>query len=871
MCGTVGCRAREVYAVCLASGERSVLVRRVAGAAAAGRWAQRGARRLGRAAARLARPRAPAPAPPSSTTRPPHHPHPHTHQHEPPQRTLTAYVRVKANIPGGALVVCVEARGAPAGEHAAPLQLRLRPRGHLDPPLTVSVRAANSAHSAVRLQGAVRGARCRPVPPALHVPYSDAPRDPCADPAHAYAHNGDEAPQRPAGAHLALLRSQLEPLQHFTEVAQLTLNYGEMWASAWGGEAGEAVAMREVRCEGCVRLGRAALPYSLHLLPGTLRLSPAQLHFVTAREGEGDGEAGEEEEGVVGAQGAVELRAHNECPLPLRVQLSVPPHLQLHFHVTDLTPLVLEPGASAVVARLQLQQSALRDNVSLHAHVTLHTNLSHYTVPVFVYSGRFTLEWEWPWGSAEEEGVSLGVLGTSASRRVLLRLRNAGSVRLCARELRALLPAASAHLALHACAQHRDPPPDHPCRCVEGGETAEAWLTVVAPARGGDVRGELRVRSRHAATRVPLRLRALPGRLAAHPLLLPAAAPVRTHTHTHGEVRVRSRHAATRVPLRLRALPGRLAAHPLLLPAAAPVRTNTRTHTARCACAAGTPPPACRCACARCPAASPRTRCCCPPPRPYVRTHAHTRRGARAQPARRHPRAAAPAARAARPPRRAPAAARRPPPTTNTLAHTRRGARAQPARRHPRAAAPARAARPPCRAPAAAARRRARTYAHTHSHGEVRVRSRHAATRVPLRLRALPGRLAAHPLLLPAAAPVRTNTRTHTARCACAAGTPPPACRCACARCPAASPRTRCCCPPPRPYVRTHALTRRGARAQPARRHPRAAAPARAARPPRRAPAAAARRRARTYAHTRSHGEVRVRSRHAATLVHYFN
>ncbi|CAH2056001.1 unnamed protein product, partial [Iphiclides podalirius] len=52
-------------------------------------------------------------------------------------RPLTAYVRLKADVPGGALVVAVEALAAAAGEHAAPLQLRLRARGSRDPPLTV--------------------------------------------------------------------------------------------------------------------------------------------------------------------------------------------------------------------------------------------------------------------------------------------------------------------------------------------------------------------------------------------------------------------------------------------------------------------------------------------------------------------------------------------------------------------------------------------------------------------------------------------------------------------------------------------------------------------------------------------------------------
>ncbi|PZC79162.1 hypothetical protein B5X24_HaOG216852 [Helicoverpa armigera] len=47
---------------------------------------------------------------------------------------LTAYVRIKGNMTGGGLLVCVTARSVPPGEHLSPLQLRLRTRGSLDPP-----------------------------------------------------------------------------------------------------------------------------------------------------------------------------------------------------------------------------------------------------------------------------------------------------------------------------------------------------------------------------------------------------------------------------------------------------------------------------------------------------------------------------------------------------------------------------------------------------------------------------------------------------------------------------------------------------------------------------------------------------------------
>lgn len=50
-----------------------------------------------------------------------------------------------------------------------------------------------------------------------------------------------------------------------------------LWAehAAGGGAGGEGAW-----CAGWVRLGRAAVPYSVRLLPGTLRRAPHQLQYV---------------------------------------------------------------------------------------------------------------------------------------------------------------------------------------------------------------------------------------------------------------------------------------------------------------------------------------------------------------------------------------------------------------------------------------------------------------------------------------------------------------------------------------------------------------------------------------------------------------
>lgn len=201
-----------------------------------------------------------------------------------------------------------------------------------------------------------------------------------------------------------------------------------------------------------------------------------------------------------GALRAVALRAHNGSPLALQVAgAALSADAAPYFQLSEAGARALGAGREATLARLQLLPAALRDNVTLAGALTLRTNLSDYRVPLLVYSGRFLLvrsarlspsalaqctaavrtaigpmcprqEWEWPWGGeggegAAEEGagagaVSLGTLGTSASRRVGVRLRNPAPAPLCARELAAELSAGSAQFTLAACPAA---PPDHPC------------------------------------------------------------------------------------------------------------------------------------------------------------------------------------------------------------------------------------------------------------------------------------------------------------------------------------------------------------------------------------------------------------------------
>ncbi|XP_049697559.2 transmembrane protein 131 [Helicoverpa armigera] len=382
---------------------------------------------------------------------------------------LTAYVRIKGNMTGGGLLVCVTARSVPPGEHLSPLQLRLRTRGSLDPPDVFDIEAGNSAGTPAPLAGGVWAPRCGPAPPA--------PPPPPAD--RAPTHNGqsDKGMANGNGAaadgvRVTLLRASLEPHQALARAAHLTFDYAALWGAAAAGGAGAAGAW----CAGWLRLGRAALPYSVRLLPGTLRLDPPALHFVTAARAE-----------------TLELRVHNDFPAPVLVTGAALSEGAELVELTSLTPLALAPGAGGVVARVRLR-GGLAPAAQLSAHVSLRSNVTDYEVPLYVYSGQLQIEWDWP--NSEDGELRLGLVGTSSTRRVAATVRNPAPAPLCITDVALDLPGAS--LALAPCGPLRAPPPGHACRCVAARGALGALLTVVAPARAGALRGALALRAEGA-------------------------------------------------------------------------------------------------------------------------------------------------------------------------------------------------------------------------------------------------------------------------------------------------------------------------------------------------------------------------------------
>lgn len=164
-------------------------------------------------------------------------------------------------------------------------------------------------------------------------------------------------------------------------------------------------------------------------------------------------------------------------------------------------------------------------------------------------------EWEWP-NSADGE-LRLGTVGTSSTRRVGASIHNTAPSTLCVPEY--TLELAGATLALQPCAHLRAPPPKHACvssapparpaprppeltsacpqRCLAAGERMRAVLTVVAPAREGELGGSVslwaappRYEAPPSLTRLRVSLTARAGRVLALPLPVLHAAPVSTES-----------------------------------------------------------------------------------------------------------------------------------------------------------------------------------------------------------------------------------------------------------------------------------------------------------------------------------------------------
>lgn len=248
----------------------------------------------------------------------------------------------------------------------------------------LELQAANSAPAAVRLQAALWAPRCAsqpidPPPPPDPPAATASPAPPAANgQSDKGTANGNGA--KSPGVQLSLLQPQLEPHQALTPVAQLTLDYAALWAehAAAGGEGGGGG--EGAWCAGWVRLGRAAVPYSVRLLPGTLRRAPHQLHFVTANRED--------------ALRQREVRVRNEFPVGVHVtRLELAPSAARYWELESLAPLELAPGADALLARVRLRAAALAPGApeSLAERLQLASNVTDYELPLLLYSGRLRL------------------------------------------------------------------------------------------------------------------------------------------------------------------------------------------------------------------------------------------------------------------------------------------------------------------------------------------------------------------------------------------------------------------------------------------------------------------------------------------------
>ncbi|GBP92308.1 Transmembrane protein 131 homolog [Eumeta japonica] len=414
--------------------------------------------------------------PPSSS--PHHHPRPHT-----------AYVRIKVNDTAPPLVVCVEVTQEAAGLYAQPPRLEAGVHGTRDISTALPLSLGNSAATAARLQAIANAPQC----------------------------NGRAAPYEAAELVLHSPASDLPAHAEPRNAATLTLHWNRM-AAAVEADLAAATSVEGVWCTGDVQVrtsgGRRLLvPYRARVLPGTLRLDPSTISFVTARREDALRER--------------PLRVRNEFAHTLYIgDVQVESVLEKYISLSEWRGGALSAGAERTLLRVRLRE--YDSSLSVAGALMISTNVSEYRVPVHISSGRLYFEWDWqvPGATGANGGLDLGAITTSATRRVAGRLRNPGPAPLCITELGADMDgAALQYLPCAVSAASRTYNPDDPCWCIEGGESAPISLALVAAAREGAAAGRAWVRTVHARTDAPITMRAVRGKLRATLASLDHCAP----------------------------------------------------------------------------------------------------------------------------------------------------------------------------------------------------------------------------------------------------------------------------------------------------------------------------------------------------------
>lgn len=209
-------------------------------------------------------------------------------------------------------------------------------------------------------------------------------------------------------------------------------------SGANGGAAnGGGLGRGETFCSGVVHVGRASMPYSLRLLPGTLALDPPELQSVSSVRHpalldpsrvdpftfrfafqfrdvqQGAGAEAADADGSQRVPGGDPHHAHRD---PARSALILPrTYLRrserarasrvrssgevFARQMEALTPLGVAAGAARAVLRVRLRAPppappsppSAAAPPGLRTWLTLHTNLSDYTVPLLLYEGTLTI------------------------------------------------------------------------------------------------------------------------------------------------------------------------------------------------------------------------------------------------------------------------------------------------------------------------------------------------------------------------------------------------------------------------------------------------------------------------------------------------
>ncbi|XP_046395502.1 transmembrane protein 131 isoform X2 [Ischnura elegans] len=155
---------------------------------------------------------------------------------------------------------------------------------------------------------------------------------------------------------------------------------------------------------------KVVVPYTVRVLPGGLSLNASAAHFCTDQP-PGSSKLPQPRNFTMTNKFAIPVAVHN-------VSLTEDHHK--YFVVKNFIPLILDPGETAILFQLGINEDLVTANFTLESSLYLHTNVSKLCIPLLCYNGRLKkviLPTE-VGGSIEELGdeINFGLVGSGRKK-----------------------------------------------------------------------------------------------------------------------------------------------------------------------------------------------------------------------------------------------------------------------------------------------------------------------------------------------------------------------------------------------------------------------------------------------------------------------